>query len=81
MVFNGMDVFAQQLLDELAAGQPVTLDIMARDAAGGSLLLLLLALHEAASKRQVAVVVTQQDAAIMRLSVPSSHNTSNQDIG
>jgi hypothetical protein len=64
-----LEAMTQRLLDEIAAGNPVRLEITAPDAAG-SLLRLILLMHQAARQRQVEVVVDQVSADTIRLSVP-----------
>jgi hypothetical protein len=60
---------ARHLLDEIAAGRDVQLEITGRDTETGALLLLVLELHEAAVRRQTGVVIEPVTDDTIRLRV------------
>ena len=66
---NSLQEVAARLLDTLAKGREVTLEITARDAETGGLLLLITEIHEAARARRMGVHLTPLGERGMRLAL------------
>src|SRR5262245_42697131 len=64
---TSLDEAAGHLLDTLASGAAVTLEVSAQDATTGALLRLITAIHDLARTRRLGVVITATGAHQIRL--------------